>query len=179
MDDRRDSAAHASLGRGVPYYITTPGRARLPRPVPALVNKRVCSAIPPPLGELLPTLVRREVVTALATVDDKSPSGTALKGAISSAVADRLPTAFLAEAGVDPRAQHDSTAPDFTQTQAELIGAAPEIGTMAPHSEGKSIYLPPFYGATGGPTENGPPVLANTAGPRGTENRLGSFASEK
>ena len=143
------------------------------------MGEHVRSAIPPLLDELLPTLVRREVVTALATVYDESPSGTALKGAISSAVADRLATTFPAEAGVDARAQHDSTAPDFTQTHAEPIGAAPGIGTMAPHPEGKSIYLPPFYGATGGPTDNGPPVLADTTGPRGTENRLGRFATEK
>ena len=50
---------------------------------------------------------------------------------------------------------------------------------MAPHPEGKSIYLPPFYGATGGPTDNGPPILADTAGPRGTENCLVRFATEK
>ena len=143
------------------------------------MNEHVRSAIPPLLDELIPTLVRSEVATALATVDDESPSGTALKGAIGSAVADRLVKTFPAEAGVDARAQRDSTAPDFTQTHAEPIGAAPGIGTMAPHPEGKAIYLPPCYGATGGLTDNGPPVLADTAGPRGTENRLGRFATEK
>ena len=63
------------------------------------------SAIPLLLDELLPTLVPREVVTGLATVDDESPSGKALKGAISSAVADHLTTTFPAEAGVDGRAR--------------------------------------------------------------------------
>ena len=150
----------------------------LDRTIPALVDEHVRSAIPPLLDELLPTLVRREVVTALATVDDESPSGTALKGAISSAVANRLATTFPAEAGIDARAQRNSTAPDFTQMHAEPIGAAPGIGTMAPHTEGTSIYLAPFCGATGGPTDNCPPVLADTAGPRGTENCLGRFATE-
>ena len=149
------------------------------RTVPALADEHVRSAIPLLLDELLPALVRREVVTALATADDEYPSGTALKGAISSAVADRLATTFPAEAGVDARAQRDSTAPDLTQTHAEAISAAPGIGTMAPHLKGKSIYLPPFYSATGGPTDNSPPVLADTAGPRGTKNRLGRFATEK
>ena len=144
------------------------------RPVPALVDEHVRNAIPPLLDELLPTPIRREVVTALATVDDESPSGTALKGASSSAVANRLPTALPAETGVDARAPRDSTAPDFAQTHAEPIGAAPGIVTMAPHPEGKSISLPPFYGATGGPTENGPPVLADTAGPGGTETAWGA-----
>ena len=32
MDDRRDFAAHASLGRGVPHYRTPLDRARVPRP---------------------------------------------------------------------------------------------------------------------------------------------------
>ena len=98
---------------------------------------------------------------------------------ITSAVPDRLATTFPSEAGVDSRAQRDSTALEVTLTHAELIGAAPGIGTMAPHSESKPIYLPPFYVATGGPTETGPPVLADTDGPRGTENRLGRFATEK
>ena len=142
------------------------------------MHEHVHNAIPPLLNELLPSLVRREVMTALSTVDDEPPSGTPLKEAIRSAVAGRLATTFLAEAGVDARAQRASTAPDFTQTHAEPIGAAPGIGTIAPHPEGKSIYLPPLYGATGGPTENGPPVLADTAGPCGTENRLGCFATE-
>ena len=75
--------------------------------VPALVDEHVRSAIPPLLDELIPTLVRREVVTPLATVDDESPSGTALEGAISSAVADLLATTVCAEAGVDARAQRD------------------------------------------------------------------------
>ena len=66
----------------------------LDRTVPTLVDEHVRSAIPPLLDELLPTLVRREVVIALATVDDESPSGTALKGAISSAVATRLAPTF-------------------------------------------------------------------------------------
>ena len=94
-------------------------------------------------------------------------------------MANRLATTFPTGAGVDARAQRDLTAPDSTLTHAEPIGAAPGIGTMAPHPEGKSIYLPPFCGATGGPTDNGPPVLADTAGPCGTENRLGRFATEK
>ena len=154
-------------------------RVCLDRTVPALVDAHVRSAIPPLLDELLPVLVQREVETALATVDEQSPSGTALKGAISSAVANRLATTFPTGVGVDARAQRDSTAPDPTLTHAEPIGAAPGIGTTAPHPEAKSIYLPPFYGATGGPTENGPPVLADTAGTSGTENRLGRFATEK
>ena len=62
-------------------------RVCLDRTVPALVDEHVRTAIPPLLDELLPAFVRREVVTALATVDDESPSGTALKGAIISAVA--------------------------------------------------------------------------------------------
>ena len=151
----------------------------LDRTVPALVGEHVRSAIPPLLDELLPTLVWLEVVTALATVDDESLSGTALKGAISSAVANRLATNFPAEAEVDARAQRDSTASDFTQTNAEPIGVAPGISKMAPHPEGKSIYLPTLYGAIGGPTENTHPTLADTAGPRGTENLLGRFATEK
>ena len=154
-------------------------RVCLDRTVPTLLDEHVRSAILPLLEELLSTLVPREVVTDLATVDDESPSSTAVKRAISSAVADRLATTFPAEAGVDVRAQRHSTAPNFTQTHAEPIGATPRIGTMAPRPEGKSIYLPPFYGATGGPTENGPPVLSDAAGPRGTENRLGRFATEK
>ena len=154
-------------------------RVCLDRTMPALVDEHVRSAIPPLLDELLPTLVRREVLTALATVDDESPSGAALKGAISSAVANRLTTTFPAEAGVDERAQRDSTAPAVTQTHAEPIGAVPGIGTMACHPEGRPIYLRPLYGAIGGPTKNGPPTLADTAGPRETEKRLGRFATEK
>ena len=92
----------------VEEFLTTelPQVARLcfDRTMPALVDEHVHSAIPPLLDELLPTLVRREVVTAIATVDDESPSGTALKGAISSAMADLLATTFPAEAGVDARA---------------------------------------------------------------------------
>ena len=153
-------------------------RVCLDRMVPELVDEHVRSAIPRLLDELLLALVRRESLTALATVDEESPSGTALKGAISSTVTDRLATTFPAEAGVDARAHRDSTAPDFTQTQAKPIGAAPGIGTMAPHPDGKSIYLPPVYGPTGGSTENGPPVLAHTAGPRGIENRLGLLVTE-
>ena len=49
---------------------------------------------------------------------------------------------------------------------------------MIPHQEGKAIYLSPLYGAIGEPTEHSPPVLADTAGPRGTENRLRRFATE-
>ena len=96
-------------------------------------------------------------------------------------MADRLATTFPAEAGVSAQeyAQRDSTAPDCAQTHAELIGAAPGIGTTAPYPEGKSINLPPFYGGTGGPTEIGPRVVADTAGPREAENRLGRFATEK
>ena len=124
----------------------------LDRTMPELEDEHVRSAITLLLDELLPALFRREVVTALATVDEKSPSRTALRGTIISAVADRLATTFPAEAGVDGRAQRDSTAPDFTLTHAEPIGAAPQIGTMAPHPEGKNICLPPFYGAIGGPT---------------------------
>ena len=63
------------------------------------------------MDELLFALVRSEVMTALATVDDESPSGTALKKASSSVVADRLAMTFLAEAGVDARALRNSTAP--------------------------------------------------------------------
>ena len=154
-------------------------RACLDRTVPALVDEHVRSAIPPLLDELLPAQVQREVVTALTTVDEESPSGTALKGAISSAVANRLATTFPAEAGVDARAQRDSTPLEFTRKHAEPIGAAPGIVTMAPHPDCKSIYLPPFYGAKGGPIYNGPPVLADTAGPHWTENRLGRFSTEK
>ena len=108
----------------------------LDRTVPALVEEHVRSAIPPVSDKLPPALVQREVATALAAVDEESPSGTALKEAISSAVSDRLATTFPAEAWVDACAQRDSTAPGFTQTHAEPIGAAPGIGTMAPHPEG-------------------------------------------
>ena len=78
-------------------------RVCLDRTVPAPVDAHVRSAIPPLLDELLPVLVQRVVATALATVDE-SPSGTALKGAISSAVANRLATTFPTGAGVDARA---------------------------------------------------------------------------
>ena len=154
-------------------------RVCLDQMVPAPVDEHVRSAIPLLLDKLLPTLVRREVMTALATMDYESPSGTALKGAISSAVADRLVTTFPAQAGVDKRAQRDSTAPDFPQTHADPIGAALGNSTMGPHPEDKSIYFPPIYGATGGPTESGRHVLADTAGACGTETRLGRFATEK
>ena len=149
--------------------------------MPALVDERVRSAIPLLLDELLPDLVRREVVPALATVNDDPPSGTALKGAISSTVADRLATTFPAEAGADAHAhaQRDSTTRQISHTHSEPIGAAPGIGTMDPHPEDEAIYLPPFYGATGVLTENCPPVLADTAGPGGTENRPGRFAAEE
>ena len=150
----------------------------LDRTVPDIVDAHVRSAIPPLLDEFLPSLVRREVVTALATVDNESLFGTALKGSISSAVADRLATTFPAEAGVDARTQRDSTAPEFTLTHAEPIGAASGIDTMAPHPECRPIYLPPFYRATAGPAEIGPPVLADMADTRGTENRLGRFETE-
>ena len=53
-------------------------------------------------------------------------------------------------------------------------GAALGTGTIALHPECKSIYLPPFYGATGGSTENGPPVLADTAGPAGQKTAWGA-----
>ena len=79
-------------------------RVYFDRTVPALVDEHMRSTIPLLLDELLPTLVRREVVTGLATVYDESSSVTALKGAISSAVADRLATNFPVEAGVDVRA---------------------------------------------------------------------------
>ena len=154
-------------------------RVCLDRTVPALVDEHVRSAIPPLLDELLLVLVQREVATALATVDEESPSGTALKGAISSAVANRLAVTFPIGAGVDTRAQRDSTALDSTLTHTKPIADAPGIGTMAPHPEGKSIYLPPFEGATGRPTDNGSPIFADTAGPCGTENRLGRFETEK
>ena len=131
-----------------------------------------------PVARLI-TAARVRSYTTLTTVDEPSPSGTALKGAISSAVAHPLATTFTAEAVVDAGAQRDSPALEFTQTHAEPIGAAPGIGTRAPHPECKSIFLPPCHGATGGPTNSGPPVLADTAGPRGTENRLGRFATEK
>ena len=108
-------------------------RVCLDRTVPALVDAHVRSAIPLLLDKLLPVLVQCEVATALATVDEESPSGTAVKGAISSAVANRLGTTFPTGAGVDARAQRDSNAPDSTLTHAEPIGAAPGIGTMAPH----------------------------------------------
>ena len=76
----------------------------LDRTVSELVEKHVCSTIHSLLEELPPAVVRREVVPALATVDEESPSGTDLKGAITSAVLDPLCTNFLAEAGVDARA---------------------------------------------------------------------------
>ena len=107
-------------------------RVCLDRTVTAIVDEYVRSAIPLLLVELLPALVRREVVTAFATVDEESPSGMAAKGAVSSAVADRLATTFHAKTGVDARVQRDSTALEFTKTHAELIGAAPGIGTLAP-----------------------------------------------
>ena len=144
------------------------------RTVPALVDAHLRSAIPRLLDELLPVLLQREVATTLATVHEESPSGTALKGAISSAAANRLATPLPTGAGVNARAQRTSTAPDSTLMHAEPIGTAPGIGTMAPHPEGKSICLPPFYGATGGPTDNGPPVLADTAGPAGQKTAWGA-----
>ena len=136
-------AIQPRLQAWVEAFLTTElpqvARVCLDRMVPALVDEQVRSAIPPLLDEFLPAQVQREVVTALSTVDEESPSGTALKGAISSAVANRLATNFPAEAGVDARAPRDSTALEFTQTHAEPIGAAPGIGTRAPHSERKSI----------------------------------------
>ena len=68
------------------------------------MDEHVHGVIPLLLEELLPAFVQRVVVTALTTVHEESPSGTALKGAISSAVADCLTTTFPAEAGVDARA---------------------------------------------------------------------------
>ena len=143
------------------------------------VDAHVRSAIPPLLDELVPTLVRREVVAALPTEDDESPPGTALKGPNSSAVADRLATTFSAEAVVNAVAVFHSTAPVSTFTHAEPIGAVPGIGTMAPHREGKPTLFPSLYGATGWPIENGPPALADTSSPRGTENRLERLEPEK
>ena len=52
----------------------------LDRTVPDLLDEHVRSAISPLLEEPLPAFVRLEVLTALATVDEESPSGTALKG---------------------------------------------------------------------------------------------------
>ena len=151
----------------------------LNRAVPDAVDAQLRRAIPPILDELIAPLMRKEVVAALATTGDASPTGTALKGAISSAVADRLATTFPTDAGVSAPTLRDSTAPDPTFVHADPIGAAPGFGNMAPHPEGKPIYLPAFHGATGGPTDNGPPALADTASPRGTENRLGRLATEK
>ena len=99
-------------------------RVCLDATVSALMDEQVRSAIPPPLDELLHAPAQREVMTTLTTLDEESPSGTALKGSISSAVANRLATTFPAEAGVDASAQRDSTALEFMQTHTEPIGAA-------------------------------------------------------
>ena len=93
--------------------------------VHGFVDPHVRRAILPLLDELVPAIVRLEVVLVLATEDDDSPSGTAIKEAISAAVAHCLATTFPTEAGVDERAQHDSTAPDFTPTHADQIGPRP------------------------------------------------------
>ena len=76
----------------------------LDRTVPEIVEAHVRIAIPPLLDESLPALIRRQVLAFLATVDEESPSGMALKGAIRSNVADRLDAIFPAVAGVDERA---------------------------------------------------------------------------
>ena len=146
--------------------------------MPVVADAHVRSAIPPLLDELVPILVQREGEAVLATAHYESPSVNALKGAISCAVADRLAMTFPVKAGVDALALPDSTDPNFTLTHAEPIGAAPGIGTMDPHPECKPMYHPPFYGATGGLKDNGPPQQAVADGPRGTENRLGRLPIE-
>ena len=55
-------------------------RVCLDRTVPAVVDEHVRTATPPLWDELLPTLDRREVVAAVATVDDESLSGHGSKG---------------------------------------------------------------------------------------------------
>ena len=98
--------AHRALGwiTGKPGYVRHRNRAARDRTVPELMDEHVRSAILPLLDELLTAHVRRDMVTVLATADEEFPSGTALNGAISSAVADRLDTTFPAGAGVDTRA---------------------------------------------------------------------------
>ena len=49
-------------------------RVCLDRTVPTLVDEHVRSVIPALSDELLPAQVQREVVTALTTVDEESPS---------------------------------------------------------------------------------------------------------
>ena len=125
--------------------------------VPDAVDAHLRSAIQPTLDELVAPLVRRELVAARAIDSDASPTGTALKGAISSAVADRLATTFPTDTGEDAHATRAFTASVPTFTIADPIGAAPGSGNLAPHPEGKAIYLPTFDGVTGRPTEKGPP----------------------
>ena len=86
IQPRIQASVEAFLATELPQV----ARVYLDRAVPALVDAHVRNAIPPLLDELQPVLVQREVATALATVDEESPSGTALKGAISSAVAKTI-----------------------------------------------------------------------------------------
>ena len=118
-------------------------------------------------------------MAALATEGGASPSGTALKETISSAVADRLATKFPTEAGIDEPTPRDSTAPVATFKQAESISAVPRIGIMAPHREDKPIYLPRFMARQEGPHTMALPHSTLRQAPRGTENRLGRLATEK
>ena len=99
----------------------------LDRTVPDIVDGHVRSAIPPLLDELLPALVRNEVVASLATVDDESPSDTALKGAISSAVSDRLATTFPADVGVDARAARLYRSRHFRYRTLNRLAPPPEL----------------------------------------------------
>lgn len=147
--------------------------------VPGAVDEHLRSAIQTKLDDLVAPLVRHEVVAALATNSDASQTGTALKEAISSALFDRLATTFLTETGEDAHATRPFTATVPTCTIAHLIGAAFGSGNLAPHPECKTIYLPTFDGITGQPTENGPPALADTVAPRGTEIGLGRLVTEK
>ena len=150
----------------------------LDRTVPALLDEHVHSAIPSLLDELLPILVRREVVTALATVDYESPSGTALNGAISSAVAIVWPRPFPPKQG-SMRAR-SATQPLRILRKRTLNRSAPHPGSVQWPLTGR---VGPFTSHRYMVPQEGPqkmaPVLADTAGPRGTENRLGRFVTEK
>ena len=152
----------------------------LDRTVPRLVAERADTPLQAPLDEKVSPLVRDEVMAALAAEEDESPTASALKGAISSAVAILLATTFTTEPGgaVPPPAPRREPVPDSSFNIADPIGAVPGMDRMDPHPEGRAIYLPTVHGATGGTTENVLPILAGTGDPRGTDNRLGLHETE-